>query len=112
MRILRRPTCSESTPMFRNVRFYNLDSIWPDSEAALSQTLASAGFKPCGPLTERSTGWVPVDSDSSDLLARRLNGADLVRLRSQSRVLPHAAINEELEARIDEYRNACHLPHL
>jgi recombination associated protein RdgC len=105
MRILRRPAARESTPMFRNVRFYNLDSDWPDSEEALSQTLTSAGFKPCGPLTERSSGWVPVDSDSSELLARRLNGADLVRLRSQSRVLPHAAINEELEARVEEYRN-------
>jgi recombination associated protein RdgC len=91
--------------MFRNVRFYNLDSEWPDGEEALSQTLESAGFTPCGPLTERSSGWMPVDADSSDLLARRVNGADLVRLRSQSRVLPHAAINEELEARIEEYRS-------
>ena len=91
--------------MFRNVRFYNLDDNWPEGEEALSETLESAAFTPCGPLTERSSGWMPVDADTSDLLARRLNGADLVRLRSQSRVLPHAAINEELEARIEEYRN-------
>ena len=91
--------------MFRNVRFYKLDDNWPDSEEALSQSLESAAFTPCGPLTERSSGWMPVDADTSDLLARRLNGADLIRLRSQSRVLPHAAINEELEARVEEYRN-------
>jgi recombination associated protein RdgC len=90
--------------MFRNARFYSLDSDWPEGEEALSQTLQSAAFTPCGPLTERSSGWVPVDPESSDLLARRLNGADLLRLRSQSRILPHAAINEELEARIEEYR--------
>jgi recombination associated protein RdgC len=45
-----------------------------------------------------------VDADSGDSLARRVSGADLFRLRSQSRVLPHAVINEELEARIEEYR--------
>jgi recombination associated protein RdgC len=91
--------------MFRNVRFYRLDGVWPESEEALSTNLKKAGFEPCGPLTERSSGWVAVDPDTSDLLARRLNGADLIRLRSQSRVLPAAVINEELEARIEEFRN-------
>ena len=90
--------------MFRNVRFYRLEGSWPDNEESLSTSLETAGFEPCGPLTERSSGWVAVDPDNSDLLARRLNGADLLRLRSQSRVLPPAAVNEELEARIDDYR--------
>lgn len=90
--------------MFRNVRFYSLEGDWPASEEALSKDLENAGFEPCGPFTERSSGWVPVDTDSSDSLARRVNGADLFRLRSQSRVLPHAVVREELEARIEEYR--------
>jgi recombination associated protein RdgC len=91
--------------MFRNVRYYRLDGVWPESEEALSQCLEQAGFEPCGPLTERSSGWVAVDPDSSDLLSRRVNGADLIRLRSQSRVLPAAVINEELETRIEEFRS-------
>lgn len=91
--------------MFRNVRYYQLQSDWPDSEEALSQTLENAAFEPCGPLTERSNGWMPVYPDAGNSLARRLNGADLLRLRSQSRVLPPAVINEELEARIEDYRN-------
>ncbi|MDH3620682.1 MAG: recombination-associated protein RdgC [Gammaproteobacteria bacterium] len=90
--------------MFRNVRFYSLEGDWPASEEALSKDLERAGFEPCGPFTERSSGWVAVDADTSDLLARRVNGADLLRLRSQSRVLPHSVIREELEARIEEYR--------
>ena len=90
--------------MFRNVRFYRLEGDWPESEEALSRSLEAAGFEPCGPLTERSSGWVPIDTDSSDSLARRVNGADLLRLRSQSRVLPHSVIREELEARIEEFR--------
>lgn len=91
--------------MFRNVRYFHIDSAWPDSEEAVSEHLAKAGFKTCGPLTERSSGWVPVDPDTGNSLARRLHGADLFRLRSQSRVLPNAAINEELEVRIEEYRS-------
>ena len=38
------------------------------------------------------------------MLARRLNGADLMKLRSQSRLLPPAVVNEELEHRIEEFR--------
>jgi len=91
--------------MFRNLRYYRLDGAWPEDEEALSTCLDQAGFEPCGPLTERSSGWVAIDPDTSDLLARRLNGADLIRLRSQSRVLPAAVINEELEARIEEFRS-------
>ena len=90
--------------MFRNVRFYCLDGNWPDSEKAVSEKLMQSAFEPCGPLTERRSGWVPIDAESSDSLARRVNGADLMKLRSQSRVLPAAAINEELEKRIDEYQ--------
>lgn len=90
--------------MFRNVRFYRLDSDWAGSEEELSGKLEEAGFTPCGPMTERSSGWVPIDREAGDSLARRINGADLVRLRSQSRVLPPAAINEELEVRIEEFR--------
>lgn len=90
--------------MFRNVRLYHLDGDWPESEEDLSRTLESAGFKSCGPLTERSSGFVPVHADSSDSLARRVNGADLLKLRSQSRLLPPAVIAEELEVRIEDYR--------
>ena len=91
--------------MFRNIRYYRLDSDWPDSEKALSKALEKAAFSPCGPLTERSSGWVPVDPETGNLLARRVNGADLLKLRSQSRVLPHSVINEELESRIEDFRN-------
>lgn len=90
--------------MFRNARLYYCSNPWPESEEKLSETLQSAVFQPCGPLTERSNGWEPPAPEAGDTLARRVNGADLIRLRSQSRVLPAAAVNEELEVRIDDYR--------
>lgn len=90
--------------MFRNVRWYRFDGQWPKSETELSEALEAAAFTPCGPLTERSNGFEAIAPDASDALARRVNGADLLRLRSQSRILPAAAINEELEARVEAYR--------
>ena len=90
--------------MFRNVRFFHLDGDWPGSEEAVSEKLKRSAFEPCGPLTERRSGWIPIDAESSDSLARRVNGADLMKLRSQSRVLPAAAINEELEKRLEEFQ--------
>ena len=90
--------------MFRNVRLYRFTGDWPDSEETISTELEKGKFRTCGPLTERSSGWVPINPDGTQLLARRLNGADLLKLRSQSRLLPAAAINEALEERLEEYR--------
>jgi len=90
--------------MFRNMRYYRLDNPWPETEENVSESLLKAGFQACGPLTERSSGFMPVYADASESLARRVNGADLIKLRSQSRVLPAAVINEELEQRIEAYR--------
>jgi recombination associated protein RdgC len=90
--------------MFRSVRFYRLNTPWPDSEQALSEQLASAAFKPCGPYAERSSGWEPPSGDADGSFARRVEGADLLRLRTQTRLLPTAAINEALEDRLEAYR--------
>ncbi len=94
--------------MFRNLRLYRLHSDWPDSEDSLSNALARAPFKPCGPYAERSMGWEAPVGDAGAAgeppLARRLAGADLLRLRTQSRLLPAAAVKEALEDRIEEFR--------
>ena len=90
--------------MFRNARLFRFDGEWPADEQSVSAALASDQFKPCAPLVERSSGWVTPLVDGDGLLARSVNGADLIRLRSQSRVLPHAAVNEALEQKIADYQ--------
>lgn len=90
--------------MFRNVRFLRLTASWPESETELSEALSTAGFKPCGPFTERSSGWEPPVDDPDGAISRRVGGADVLQLRSQSRALPAAAINEAVEVRVEEYR--------
>jgi recombination associated protein RdgC len=89
--------------MFRNIRFYRVKSSWPKTEAELSEQLKQLAFKPCGPYSEMSSGWEAPSSEQPDLLCRRLNGADLLRLRTQTRLLPAAAINEALTERLQDY---------
>jgi recombination associated protein RdgC len=90
--------------MFRNLRFYRVTSPWPDSEEALSEILASNAFAPCGSFAERSAGWESPWTSENAPLCRRLSGADLIQLRTQSRVLPAAAIKEAVEERVVEFR--------
>jgi len=95
--------------MFRNLRFYRVTSPWPESEEQLSEVLSENTFTPCGSFAERSAGWEAPGGNESDPLCRRLNGADLLQLRTQSRVLPVAAINEALEERLVEFRTRMEL---
>ena len=91
--------------MFKNLRFHRLTGPWPESEQELSAALSGARFEPCGPLTEKTSGWEAPAADPAGTLCRRVAGIDLLQLRSQSRLLPPAAINEALEVRLDEYRD-------
>ncbi|MFU8815301.1 MAG: recombination-associated protein RdgC [Pseudomonadales bacterium] len=88
--------------MFRNLRLYRLHSNWPESEEALAEQLEQVAFKPCGPFSERSSGWEPPAAPEYPVFCRRVGGADLLKLRSQVRLLPAAAVNEALEERIAE----------
>lgn len=91
--------------MFRNVRFFRLESAWPDSEEQLNQALSTVAFRPCGSLTEKSSGWeAPVETPDG-LLCRRVGGADLIQLRTQTRLLPAAVIREAVDARLQAYRD-------
>ena len=89
--------------MFRNLRFYRVTSPWPESEEAVSELLSENAFSPCGSFSDKSAGWEAPGNNEGDPLCRRLNGADLLQLRTQSRVLPAAAIKEALEERVVEF---------
>lgn len=89
--------------MFRNLRFYRITSPWPKTEQKLSEVLSENAFSPCGAFSERSAGWEEPAIYDDAPLCRRLHGADLLQLRTQSRVLPVAAIKEALEEKVQQY---------
>ncbi len=90
--------------MFRNIRFFRVNNPWPQSEKSLSEQLSGQEFSPCGRFSERSAGWEAPSGRDGDSLCRTLAGADLLQLRTQSRVLPAAAVREALEGRVADYR--------
>lgn len=90
--------------MFRNLRFFQVHSPWPANEAELTEQLAERAFTPCGAFAEQSAGWEAPTGVEDDPLCRRVAGADLLQLRTQSRVLPAAAVREALEERVAEFR--------
>jgi recombination associated protein RdgC len=89
--------------MFRNLRLYRLHGPWPQDEETLSARLAVAAFTPCSAVAERSAGWEP-PAEGGDALCRRVGAVDLMRLRTQTRILPAAAVNEALEVRLQAFR--------
>lgn len=95
--------------MFRNIRFYRVHGSWPETEKDLSDKLSGVEFSPCGKFAERSAGWEAPSGREDDLFCRHLAGADLLQLRTQSRVLPAAAVKEALEGRVKEFRERTNL---
>ena len=96
--------------MFRNLRLYRMRGDWPRTEEELSNQLQNVPFKPCGSYTERSSGWEAPVAAMPDALARRVGGADLFRLRCQTRLLPTAAVNEALDERVAEFEGRVSRP--
>ena len=90
--------------MFRNLSFYRVTSPWPASVSELTEILENKPFTPCSKYAERSAGWVSPTGHDDAMLGHSLMGADLVQLRTQSRVLPPAAIREALEERVASFR--------
>ena len=90
--------------MFRNLRCYTVKEPWPKSEAELSERLAERPFMPCSAFSERSAGWEPPVELEDEALCRRVGKADLLQLRTQTRLLPPAAVNEALAERVAAFR--------
>lgn len=91
--------------MFKNARIYRIHSPWPDTEASLHTQLEHHAFTPCGSLSERSAGWESPAGNDDPTLARRVAGADLLRVRHQTRLLPPAAVNEALAERVELFKS-------
>ena len=88
---------------FRYCRFYRVFGDWPATEEVLSAKLAAQVFEPCGALGEKSSGF-EVPTEDTEAFSRRVSGADLLKVRLQTRILPPAAVREALADRIDAYK--------
>ena len=86
---------------FTNLYLYRLTKPLALSAEVLEQHLAADAFRECGSLQAQSMGWTPALDGDSQTLVHAADGRMLIRLRVQERVLPAAAVKEEVELRAE-----------
>ncbi len=87
---------------FKNLRVYRLTydtGLDPDK---LEEALSENEFAPCGKVDKERAGWVPPIAAGGTMLTHTVGDCTMICLRKQEKVLPPAAINEQLEDRVTE----------
>lgn len=86
---------------FRNLHLYRLSFPFEFSPEELADKLASKRFRSCGSHAQESIGWVSPLHRSKDYLVHSANGATLICMRREQKVIPASAIKEALEERVE-----------
>jgi recombination associated protein RdgC len=86
--------------MFKNAIVFRLPADWvcPDL-AVLEDALHPARFVPCGPSQRQSLGWIEPRGDREGALVESVGGEWLLRLLSESKVLPASVVKERVAER-------------
>jgi len=91
---------------FKNLMAFKLTEFFEQNQEQLSEKLSAMEFKPCGLHEESSTGFVyPVGNKS---LVNAANGYMMFCVKTQKKVLPSSAVNDEYKERrgVFEYENS------
>ncbi|MBK1717616.1 recombination-associated protein RdgC [Thiocystis violacea] len=88
--------------MFKNARFFRLDTPFGLEAAELEERLATRRFRPCGPIETATMGWSSPLGEETSALVQAVSGCYLICARKQERLLPSAAVAEALDERIGE----------
>ena len=88
--------------MLKSFTAFRVQEGWqPPSFAELSNALARAVFRPCGPTERRTSGWVPPRGIDHGPLLETVGGQWLMSLMSETRPLPASAVRAELDLRLE-----------
>ena len=91
--------------MFKSATFFRISSdfVMPPLDA-LEEALQTAPFMPCGATQEESSGWVPPRGNKSTVLVETVGPHVILRLCFERRPLPASAVKDEVDARIEKYK--------
>jgi len=88
--------------MLKSFTAFRVQEGWQaPSFGDLSDALARAVFRPCGPTERRTSGWVPPRGVDHGPLLETVGGQWLMSLMSETRPLPASAVRAELDLRLD-----------
>ena len=85
---------------FKNLQIYRLPAPWVMSAEQLREQLARGLFAPAAGHEPQSRGWVAPRNDGE--LVHAQNGAWLIRLDVETRLLPPSVINAEVRAQAEK----------
>lgn len=91
--------------MFRSFCLYRIKPDALPDTATLEAALREHPFTPCGNTEPQRVGWVPALHDDSSAYVHSNDGAMLLRLREQRRLLPAGVIREQLETQVREVQD-------
>jgi recombination associated protein RdgC len=87
--------------MFKSLIAFRIAADWePPATEALEAALAQARFTPCEPSQTESCGWVQPRGEKHAPLVECVGGQLILKLRTEVRGVPGAAVNEALEKRL------------
>lgn len=86
--------------LFKNLTVFNFTEALGLTTEILLAALNTRKFKPCGAHENLSMGWVSLIENGE--LAYHCNGALMICAKTETKVLPSAAVNEVLAAKIAE----------
>lgn len=88
--------------MFKNARFFRLDTDFSIDAEGFESALGARRFRPCGPLEGATLGWAEPMGEDGSALVHGVGDCLLICARKQERLLPSAAVSETLDERVAE----------
>lgn len=86
--------------LFKKATVVPITGEIPDTEEAIQAALEKHRFVPCRDMESERRGWVSPINEEYPELVRGLNGAFLIALKVQTKILPSSVIKEELKERL------------
>lgn len=87
---------------FRNLQIYRLADDHALTAEAINAALSKRPFTPCGSMDTESYGWIAPARHEPEALALARQNAVLVALKIETKILPAAAIKDELDKRVEQ----------
>ena len=81
---------------------YRIGAGWSMSLAQLEAALQAAVFVECGLTQERAVGWVPPRGDAAGPLAESIDGQWLLKLMTETKVVPGSVIARKTKESADQ----------
>ena len=88
--------------MFKNIIAYRIDPAWKKTTAQVEAGLALMRFMACGASQEKSIGWTPPRDVKHGMLVESVGGQLMLRLTTESKVLPASVVKRRSEERIEK----------